>query len=317
MSWEKDPLVAKAKLFFGYAFETPREDPRFGLYSAIGLELLARGSLASISPTLLAEPDAEHKNLLHSLGRGADRVSKRSIGTSRVLTLCQQLFPEFTSEDFKSALALINRRNDELHTGTSAFAEYTTQKWIASFYRCCSVLATACGEDLVSVFGSDEANIAKATIQEFDQQVQNRILSEIAAHKKVFERLAETDRQAKKAYAKEDSDNLACQNHHRVICPACGSSATVDGQAFGNVTVLQGSDEIITKQAVMPERFACVACGLRLQGYSELIAAELGDQYTRRTTYLPEDYYGLVNPEDIDEIERLAEQHFGSEYNNE
>ena len=146
MSWEKDTLVAKAKLFFGYAFECQREDTRFGLFSAMGLELLARAALAKISPTLLAEPDADHKHLLHALGIGESRVNKKSIATSRAISLCQQLIPEFTSDDFKSAQALINRRNDELHTGASAFSEYTTQKWISGFYRCCKILSGSLGE---------------------------------------------------------------------------------------------------------------------------------------------------------------------------
>jgi hypothetical protein len=64
MSCEKDPLWAKSKLYFGYALEVPRDDARFGLWCAMGLELLARAAIASISPTLLADPDHNQKNLL-------------------------------------------------------------------------------------------------------------------------------------------------------------------------------------------------------------------------------------------------------------
>jgi hypothetical protein len=59
MSWERDPLWAKTKLFFERAFNEPREDPIFGLWCSLGLELLGRAALSSISPTLLAEPDKE------------------------------------------------------------------------------------------------------------------------------------------------------------------------------------------------------------------------------------------------------------------
>ena len=69
MSWERDPLWAKARLFFGRAFDEPRDDPRFGLWCSLGLELLARAALASISPTLLAAPENTHRYLLHALGR--------------------------------------------------------------------------------------------------------------------------------------------------------------------------------------------------------------------------------------------------------
>src|SRR5713101_2698481 len=41
MSWERDPLWAKARLYFERAFELPRDDPRFGLWCSLALELLA------------------------------------------------------------------------------------------------------------------------------------------------------------------------------------------------------------------------------------------------------------------------------------
>jgi hypothetical protein len=54
--------------------------------------------------------------------------------------------------------------------------------------------------------------------------------------------------------------------------------------------------------------FACSACGLKLQGYSELDAAALGGSYTRTTYYSPEEYYGLVDPSDINE-EAIIQQY--------
>src|SRR5713226_5553634 len=92
MSWERDPLWAKARLYFERAFEVPRDDPRFGLWCSLALELLARAALASVSPTLLAEPDREHKFLLHALNRGSQKTPRRSIGTAQVFDLCKTLF---------------------------------------------------------------------------------------------------------------------------------------------------------------------------------------------------------------------------------
>jgi hypothetical protein len=72
MSWDRDPIWAKARLFFARAFDTQRENPAFGLWCSLGLELLARTALASISPTLLAEPHPEHKNLLHVIHKESE-----------------------------------------------------------------------------------------------------------------------------------------------------------------------------------------------------------------------------------------------------
>ena len=171
MSWEKEPLLAKARLYFERAFAQNREDPLFGLFCAIGLELLARAAIANVSPTLLAEPDHEQQNLLYALNRGS--VSKRrSIGAARVLKLCHRLFPEFTGEDITAAGALTGRRNDELHSGDAAFAEYSTQHWISGFYHCCNSLATILGENLDRVLGPEEASIATRVLREAEKEVE-------------------------------------------------------------------------------------------------------------------------------------------------
>ena len=45
--------------------------------------------------------------------------TKKSLKTSRVFSLCRLLFVQFSETDLKVALALANRRNDELHSGSS------------------------------------------------------------------------------------------------------------------------------------------------------------------------------------------------------
>src|SRR6516164_1122913 len=78
-------------------------------YGVLGLELLGRAALASVSPTLLAEPDKEHRYLLQALGRAVQNTTRRSIGAAQVFNLCRTLFDGFTEEDRAAALALINR----------------------------------------------------------------------------------------------------------------------------------------------------------------------------------------------------------------
>ena len=88
MSWERDPLLAKARLFFERAFDESQDDPIFGLWCSLGLELLARPALAAISPTLLAKPDNEHKYLLHALNRGLESTPRISLNAVQVFGLC-------------------------------------------------------------------------------------------------------------------------------------------------------------------------------------------------------------------------------------
>ena len=307
MSWERDPLWAKARLFFERAFEQSGEDLMFGLWCSLGLELLARSAVASVSPTLLAEPDQAHRFLLQALNRGQEKGPRKSIGTAQVLTLCQTLFPQFTEEDKIASLALINRRNDELHTGSSAFQEYPSKLWLAGFYRACRSLAEAMSETLESLFGKENAKVANEILAENQSQVKSRILGLIAAHQKVFlERSAEEQLAASES-AKTLGEQLSHKRHHRVTCPSCKSVATVQGQPFGAENVSHKDRNIFVRQAVSPQTFACPACGLKLQGYAELDVAQLGGQYTRVTEYSLEDYYGLIDPKDFDPSEYVKE----------
>lgn len=299
MSWERDPLWAKARFFFERAFDEPRDAPTFGLWCSLGLELLARSALASISPTLLAEPDRDHKHLLHALNRGSKRVSRKSITAAQVFGLCQTLFPDFIEHDFTAAMALINRRNEELHSGGAAFDEYPSSQWLAGFYRSCNSLSVAMGESLISLFGEDEANAAKETLTDNLNDVMQQVQSAIASHRRVFKDKSEEDRTNATAEAEKRSMELAMYRHHHVECPACKCMATVQGREFGKEHISHDGGEIIVRQAVAPSSFGCSACGLKLEGYAQLQTAGLGGNYQRTTRCSPEEYYGLIDPDDI------------------
>ncbi len=316
MSWEREPLFAKSKLFFERALEQERDSAFFGLWCALGIELLGRAALASIHPTLLAEPDREHRHLLHALNRGSERVPRKSITSVQVFTLCKSLFEVFTKDDFKASMALINVRNEELHTGASAFEQYKATNWLANFYRACNSLCNAMSVPLEELLGEDEAKIAEGIIAENRTQIEQKVKSEIAAHKRVFEGKIKQERDKLKLEAEEEGKKLAFQRHHRVKCPACNCTATIQGTEFGRENVTTVDDEIIIRQAVSPSTFECKACELKLNSYSELEVAGLAGHYMRTTTYTPEDYFGLIHPDNIDEY---VDDHIGRypEFDNE
>src|SRR6185437_12461679 len=305
MTWERDPLWAKARLYFEQAFREPRDDPRFGLWCSLALEFLGRAALASVSPTLLAEPDRNHRYLLHALNRGTGE--RKSIRTVQVFALCRELFGQFSDADLKVALALVNRRNDELHSGNDAFGEYPSKYWLTGFYRACYSLASAMGETLDGLFGKEEAKAAIQILDDTKSEVRKRVEDAIAAHRRAFEEKTETDRRAAAEAAEKDGAKLAYEKHHRVKCPSCSSVATVQGETYGQGVVTHEDDEIKVQQPVSPRSFACQACGLKLEGYAELDAAQLGGQYTRTICYSPEDYYGLVDAEHFDPSEYMEQ----------
>lgn len=321
MSWERDPLWAKSRLFFERAFEEPREGSLFCLWCSLGLELLARAALASVSPTLLAEPDAEHKFLLYALNRGAQAGSPRSLGTAQVFRLCSALFDRFSKKDLVLSQALANRRNDELHSGAAAFDQYPSRQWLPGFYKACKSLAEAMGESLDSLFGADEAKVAYEMLKEVQEEIEGRTQSLIAAHRKVFDAKTDDEKRSAAASAAIEANRLSHERHHKVSCPSCHSDAAVEGNAFGKVHVSVEDDLVVLRQSVSPKAFSCQACGLKLQGYGALNAAALGGYYTRRTEVTPEKYYGLIDPETADLSEYvndyLADMAGAQEWDNE
>lgn len=307
MSWEKDTLLSKSKVFFDKAFQEDKENIFFGLMCAMGLETISRAALAKISPTLLAEPDKDHINLLHALNLGSAKSPKKSISTAQVLVLCKTLIPEFTEEHLKSASAIVNRRNEEVHTGTAAFLEYRTQQWIEGFYKCCKVLADFLEQSLESIFGAEEAKAAKLILKETETKVIEKTKSLIAAHAKVFESKTEEERNELKAEAEKQGEILSHSKHHRVKCPACASGATVTGDVYGKDQIEHADAEIIVRQTVIPTKFSCIACGLKLTGYGQLSTAGVGDHFNHRTHYRPEEFYDMVSIDDREFFDKIAE----------
>jgi transcription elongation factor Elf1 len=233
------------------------------------------------------------------------------------LSLCNILFPRFTTEDLTAALALVNRRNEELHSGGAAFEAYPPSRWLTGLYKACRSLTTGMGESLATLFGEDEAKVAEDIIAEDRTNTTQRVQSRIASHRSVFEAKSPAEQTKAKTVSEEEGKALAFEGHHRVTCPACGAVATVQGQAFGKEHRTDEDGEVVVRQAVSPASLSCSACGLKLDGYAELEAADLGGHYTRRTSYTPEEYYGLIHPDDLPEhIDEYLAGHM-QEYDNE
>ena len=182
---------------------------------------------------MLAQPDNEQKNLLHVVHKESELLFPKSITATLVFESVQTNVSEFSEEDRKVALALLNRRNAELHSGAAAFEEYRSSQWLAGFYHACRSLTTVLEESLEDLFGEQEAKFAEEMLAENRDNIKKEVLSAIAAHKKVFEAKQPDEQEAAKVEAEELGQELSTQRHHRVTCPACGCIATVQGRPLG------------------------------------------------------------------------------------
>ncbi len=321
MSWKKDDLVEKGRTYFEKAFDEDRESPFFGLWCSFALELSLRACVAAKSPLLLAAPDSNglQANLMVGLGLKPFGTQTKSVETGKVIDLCRDLHGgTFTKDDGLLSRALVNRRNEELHTGTIAFEAYGASEWLSKFYLCLTHIAKILQVDLQYLVGDDEAEVAIQTLGSRRDGIESSVHKTVGSFSKVFGQKTEEEQEALKAEAQKRATELSYQRCHKVKCPACESDASLLGTAFGKTSVTEDDGEITTRVSVAPDSLKCEACGLRLSGYSELEVLGLAGHYTRRVSFTPEDYFGLVDPDDID-IDSMVEDRINSyrEYDNE
>jgi hypothetical protein len=297
--WSSRACFQKAKYYLQLMEDSTTDDGQFGLWSALSLELLARAALAHISPSLLADL-RDWRNIEYSLGRAptAKKFKPSSIPTAEVLLRLKELLPEFTEEMHGFCSQHVDKRNAELHTGELAFASYKTSLWLPKFYLTCKALLTSIGQDLSGfVRDADEAEVLIVSLSEAAAKSVNQ---DIAAYTKVW--VDKTDEE------KEEASLVAAnwatrQAGHRVECPACNSQALIHGSPSGSVIsrLSEDEDEVEEKQRVIPASFECIACGLRIAGFSKLSACGLGDPFTSTSRYTPAEFFGLYSEDKLEE----------------
>ncbi len=296
-SWSKEALLAKAQLYCEQMHTCQRDEWNFGVWSTLALEFLSRAALANVSRTLLADPTHWH-HLYFALGHlpHATKFVPKSVSTKAVLERLKDILPSFNSSREGFAIAHIARRNEELHSGNTPFHGLPTSKWLPAFYDVCEVLLQSMDKDLEYLLGAQEAEIARKLISAAQDQAARSVEATVNAHHAAFFANTVEEQQQLKAQA-----GVWATRHtgHRVKCPACESAALVGGEAIAAPTLYLDEDSyIIEKQQYLPSRFECVACGLKISDFSQLIAAGLGDAYTATFTYEPAEYYSeLIAPQ--------------------
>jgi hypothetical protein len=303
----RDSLWQKAKLYARRATAAAPGDPTFGLWATLALEFLARSSLASVHPALVADP-TEPQYLLYAFGYRTDRAP-RSIAAKAVFARCEAIIPAFTDTERKFSMGLIERRNAELHSGEPAFHDHPSSQWLAEYHRVCEILLGFQGRSLGHLIGADEAKTARRLIRAADSNVKGKVLSEIAQRRTAFDDLAPNvqSKLRREAGLQARANVLERALSQRIRCPACASFGATWGQRVRSGEPLAEEDTVVIRTVVLPTRFVCYACELRLNTHAQLHFAGIGDQFTVNEYTEPSDFYGLYQPEPEDYGEYMNE----------
>ncbi|MBO3713228.1 MAG: hypothetical protein J5X22_22965 [Candidatus Accumulibacter sp.] len=132
--------------------------------------------------------------------------------------------------------------------------------------------------------------MAREDIAALRDETAKSVKGTISAHKIIWEQKTDEERAA--AVTQAEAAALR-QYGHRVVCPACGSRALVQGKAAGDAKRTVDEDGIYERQVMKPEAFYCLACGLKITGYSKLLAAGLGNTYISTSRYDAVEFFNI------------------------
>ena len=293
MVWDERELWQKAKVFADRASDADRESSAFPLWSILALELLARATLAHVHPALLADPQHRGDNLLYVFGFGATSTPK-SITAKTVFARCKAIVPVFTERQEKQCLALIERRNAELHSGDLAFEQFPTTLWLADYFATCKILVEFQGRTLDELFGPEDARAANEMIDDVAATVRATVARKIADAKAAFGALGDAERAARL-----QREPTHAQTPNKVqTCPACGRQSIILGNVVRADAPRVDDDTLFRVIHVLPTMLACGVCGLMLGDHGELHAANLGGQYTATEVLDPIEQFALYEEPD-------------------
>jgi hypothetical protein len=295
--WTYDKLWLKAKVYMQKAFDEDRDGDMFPFWSAIALEFVARATLSSVHPVLLADP-REGENILYVFGYHKKPLySPISIPTKTVLERCEVVVANFTESEKAFCKDLTSRRNEELHSGGLGFDGYRTSKWLSKYFKVLKILLEFQEKTLIDFLGKDEAKAAEEMIAEREATLEKSIRDRISKHKQFFDSLSlivKTERIEKSKAEKWFAMRLYRKD---INCPACSNLGILSGKLISVSESIAGETEIIQNLNVLPTHFKCFCCDLELNNHAELDVVELGGQYKMEEIYDPREYFEIEDRE--------------------
>ena len=289
-TWNAEALFVKAQRYVENMLSVDSDQWEYALWSSLSLEFLARAALANVSPTLLADNKDGWSSLYHALGfkPTEPKFTPKSIAVTDVFRRLSAILPDFIKEHSDFGILHTGRRNSELHSGEAAFDGVNASVWEPGFYQACEVLLKSMDMSLADFIGKAQAKVAVKLMAAAADDSAKAVLGDLDAHKKVWAAKSNEERatlgQSAAVWATRHAG-------HRVVCPACASQALVAGEPVTSPVQKLDDGEITETQEYLPNRFECIACGLKIGGLSRLAVVGLGDRYKKTQVYDAAEYY--------------------------
>lgn len=314
MEWSFDLLFGKAKLYAQRANEEKLDSALYGFWMSLCAELLARSALAKIHPVLIADPTNEGN--IHYVFGVIPKTNPKSVAAKTVFARCSVLINGFTDRMAGHCLVLADRRNKELHSGAAAFEGVDTSTWLPHTYEVFDILLKHIGVSFEDFLGKEHAAVAQGMLKDQREHIEKEVKERIAKAKMDFDALDGKSKAEKIAKTEAALKVWVVLNHlgQATDCPSCSFAGALHGESLnrGPATVNEEDGTITREVRVLPNKFRCGVCGLKLDGYQELLQAGLGKAFTTEEEEDPIEFFGII-PEDHVDIDKMIHDHYAEE----
>lgn len=301
-------LWNKSKLFLDRALRGRDSGDLLEQYlsSAVALELLGKACLATVSPSLVADPN-HFPSLLAAAGRGTP-LDTKSITAKTLYERLHTVADQFDERLKRECLLMAERRNAELHSGESPTQGLSQAIWVPAFWRAASVLIEAQGRTLEEWTGVEEGARVREILRDAAEVTRQGVLARIARRRadyivRVPVGSTEEVEARFRANARPLPDRFSgvADAYEEHPCPSCLSKAWLFGFE-GEEEVLDidpadigfGPPVEVVRTTYSVEEFRCAECGLVLEGVDEIHTAALPREFSiedyREASY--EEEYG-------------------------
>jgi hypothetical protein len=287
-----EALYAKSQVYIvkGLRAKASGDLEEYQLWASLALELLAKSSLSSIHPALVADP-SHYQSLFAACGH---QISA-DIKTITAKTLFPRLGHvsrrfDVRVQGFCEQLSL--RRNAEIHSGESPFSGMKAEAWEKKYWHAVEVILEIQHKGLELWLGAEDSKAPKQILSDAKAAIQMAVQTRIAhtrddfqaAHKNPVEKTNFIlENECKRAYEHLKDFDPKMEGFEFNKCPSCDATGILAGVLWYE----ELSDEIdqddpyveYVKKTYAAEEFICKVCGLHLIGTKEIEASPLPEEF--------------------------------------
>ncbi|WP_155985226.1 MULTISPECIES: hypothetical protein [unclassified Thioalkalivibrio] len=294
-AFSEEALFSKSKIYMARGLRAKNEVAldEYQLWASLALELLAKSSLSTIHPALVADP-THYQSLFSACGHPLSPDVK-TITAKTLFERLSHVSKKFDKRIQKFCEQQALRRNSEIHSGESPFSGMSPDAWEAKFWHAAYTLLDIQGKELEQWLGADEAqaprqllgDARKATSMMVQTRIDHALEDFKSTHKseKKREELIEESKKAK-SWAYYDKFDFYVDGYDLHECPACGGMGVMGGTQYDEeISDDQDPYDPFTEYVEITyatEEFACPVCGLRLHGAQEVNASSLPEEFYER-----------------------------------